>query len=233
MKRLFVLFAVILLSTVLFADENVPPHSVKVTGTADVNVTPDRAVVRIGVEKQSSSATAAKKAADAAAREVLSVLHDSGIADKDVKTDWLSLAPQYDWRNGRITSFSAEQSLTVTVRELSKLDSLLDALIKAGGNRINSVQFETSDLRKYRDQAREMAVTAAREKAEALAKALGQSIGKAISLEEIPQSTNPYYGGYLSNSVVELDKQRTQVGPAIAAGERKVTASVTIWFELQ
>jgi uncharacterized protein YggE len=200
-----------------------------------VNVIPDQVTFHIGIEKQNTNATTAKKAADDGAREILSVLRSNGVQEKDVKTDWLSLNPNYDVRNGKMYSFTAEQSLTVTVHDISKLDGLLDALIKAGGNRISSIRFETSEMRKYRDQARQLAVTAAREKAEALAKALGQSIGKAISVEEEPQTINPYgyFYGYMSNTSVEsASSTRAPSVPATAAGERKVTASVTVWFEL-
>lgn len=232
MKRCCLLFVLVLSSSLLIAENDAPPKAVKVTGTADIKVIPDRATISIGVEKQSSSAVAAKRAADNATRELLAVLRNSGIDGKDIKTEWLSLTPDYDWRNNRISGFTASQSLTVTLLDLSKLDGLLDALVKAGGNRISSVEFETSETRKYRDQARELAVTAAREKAEALAKALGQSIGKAISVEEVAQPQYPYpYGGVTANVSLELDKART--GPATATGERKVTASVTVWFELQ
>ncbi len=182
MRRLLIVAVIVSVATFALADDHLSPKVVKVTGTSDVKVMPDRAVIDIGVEKQNVSANLAKKAADAASREILTVLRGSGIDEKDIQTTFLSLAPQYDYRNGRVTYFVAEQNLTVTVRDLSKVDALLESLVKAGGNRISSIQYETSDLRKYRDQAREMAVKAAREKAEALAKALGQSIGKAYSI---------------------------------------------------
>ena len=234
MKSLLILFALIFPCTFCTADEKVPPKAIEVTGTSDVNVVPDKAIIDIGVEKQNPSAAAAKKAADSSARELLAALRANGIDDKDVTTNWLSLSPQYDWHSGKMTYFIADQSLTVTVHDLSKLDNLLDLLIKAGGNRINSIQFETSDIRKYRDQARELAVGAAREKAEALAKALGQSIGKAIAVEEVPQATGLYgYNGLLANTTLEVSDNKARSGPAIAAGQRKVTASVTVWFELQ
>ena len=232
MKRYAFLLLILLMSTLAFADDN-PPRVVKVVGTSDVKVVPDRAVIEIGVEKQNISAAYAKKSADAASREVLTALSQNGVDEKDIQTAYLSLQPQYDWKSGRVTYFVAEQSLTVTVRDLSKLDTLLEALVKAGGNRIGSVRYETSESRKYRDQAREMAVKAAREKAEDLAKALGQSIGKAYSIEEVPQSSSPYsFYAYAANSSVETASP-TRSAPTTAPGQLKMTASVTVWFELQ
>ena len=132
----------------------------------------------------------------------------------------------------RISYFAAEQTMTITVRDISKLDALVESLVKAGGNRIESIQYETSDLRKYRDQARDLAVKAAREKAQALAAALGQEIGKAQSIEEVPESTNQGYG-FLANTSFESRVARAKpVGPSTAAGQNTISASVIVSFEL-
>jgi len=230
MKR-FLLFAIVAVAPALsFAQDRVLPRVVKVTGTSDVKVNPDKAIIDVGISRQNISASAAKKAADADARQILSVLHNIKIDEEDIQTTYLSLQPEFDYRNGRVTYFLAEQSLTVTLRDLSKLDLLLEALIKAGGNRINSLRYETSELRTYRDEARELAIRAAREKAEALAKALGQSIGKAYSIEESPQY-QAYNYGYLANSTAEAGVP-AKSSPATAPGQRTVSASVTVCFDL-
>lgn len=226
MRRFLVVMTAILIAMAAFAENQMPPRVVKVTGTSDVKVAPDRAVINIGVEKQNVSASAAKKAADAAARDVLAALRENHIDNKDIQTAFLYLQPQYDYKSGRIIYFVAAQDLTVTVRDLSKLDEVLESLTNAGGNRISGIQYETSELRKYRDEARDLAIRAAREKAEALAKGLGQSIGKAYSIEEVQQSNNPYMYGLMSNATVEKS------GPSTAAGQKTVTASVTVSFEL-
>jgi len=222
----------LLLVGLAVAEDRLPPRVVRVVGTSEVNVVPDRAVIELGVEKQNASASIAKQSADASARKILAALRASGIDEKDVRTTFLSLRPQFDYRKGmRISYFVAEQSLSVTVRELSKLDTLLESLIKAGGNRIDSIQYETSNLRKYRDEARDLAVKAAREKAQALAKALGQEIGKAYSIEEVPESAYQYSGGFLSN--VALEKSVAgKTGPTTAAGQNKVSASIIVAFDL-
>ena len=123
--------------------------------------------------------------------------------------------------------------MTITVRDLTKLDTLLEALVKAGGNRIDSIGYETSDLRKYRDQARDMAVKAAHEKAGALAKALGQDIGKAQSIEEVSES------GYQSPRQIQnalfanaRSENVLMEAPSIAVGQKSISASVMVSFDL-
>jgi uncharacterized protein YggE len=232
MKLLKIALALCVLTGLAVAEDKLPARFVRVVGTAEVKVVPDRAVIEVGVERQDPSASAAKHAEDAAARRILATLRGNGIDGKDIQTTFLSLQPQSRYvKKVRISYFVAQQTLTIMVRDLAKLDELLEALVKAGGNRIDSIGYETSDLRKYRDQARDLAVKAAREKAEALAKALGQEIGKAQSIEEVAESE--YSRGRTSNVIdyfAVADKARA--GPSIAVGQKTVSASVTVQFEL-
>jgi uncharacterized protein YggE len=203
-----------------------------VTGTSEVKVAPDRAVIEIGVEKRDPSASAAKHAEDAAARQILAALRAHGIDDKDIQTTYLWLQQQSSYvKKERVYFFVASQTLTVTVRDISRLDALLEALVQAGGNQINSIVYETSELRKYRDQARDLAVKAAREKAQALARALGQDVGRAQIIEEIPETEYRFSAGLLANTSTESDS-RARGGPSLAPGQTNITASVTVSFEL-
>ncbi len=208
------------------------PKIVKTTGTAELKVTPDQALIQLGVERQSATAKNAKAGVASASRKILEALKDLNIEDKDIQTAYLSLEPMIDYRKGlRITNFTADQSLSVTIRDLSKLDIVMDAVISAGANRIGGIEYQSSDLRKYRDQARDAAAHAAREKAEALAKALGNQIGKTYSVEEVPQAEGyyAYSGGLTANSSMELARSRA---PSTAPGELTVKASVVVSFDL-
>ena len=229
--RLKIAVAFCVFAGLAMAEDRLPSKVIRVVGTAEVKVVPDRAVIDIGVEKQDPSASVAKHAEDAAARRILVALRTFGIDEKDVQTTYLSLQPQSYTRKGvRISYFVAAQTMTITVRDLSKLDTLLETLIKAGGNRIDSISYETSDLRKYRDQARGEAVKAAREKAGALATALGQDIGKAQSIEEVPDYS--FSAGLQANTNFEAFSRDKAAAPTIAAGQKTISASVTVSFEL-
>lgn len=208
------------------------PKIVKTTGTAELKVTPDQATIQLGVERQSATAKYAKAEVASTSRKILAALKELNIEDKDIQTAYLYLEPMIDYRKGlRITTFTAEQSLSITVRDLSKLDAVMDAVISAGANRIGGIEYQSSDLRRYRDQARDAAAVAAREKAEALAKALGNQIGKAYSIEEVPQPEG-YYGavaGLMANR--SMDESRSR-GPSTAPGQLTVKTSVVVSFDL-
>lgn len=232
MKLAKIALLVTLLAGLAAAEEKAPSRFVRVTGTSEVKVVPDRAVIEIGVEKQAPNASVAKHAEDAAARQILAALRAHGIDDKDIQTTYLWLQQRSSYiKKERVYFFVASQTLTVTVRDISQLDALLEALVQAGGNQIDSIAYETSELRKYRDQARELAVKAAREKAQALARALGQDVGRAQTIEEIPETQYPYSAGLLANSSAEDGRTRGG-GPSLAPGQKTITASVTVSFEL-
>jgi len=209
------------------------PKIIKMTGTAELKVTPDKASIQLGVEHQSATAKEAKAAVASTSRKILAALKELNIDDKDIQTAYLYLEPMIDYRKGvRITNFTAEQTLSITIRDLSKLDAVMDAGISAGANRIGGIEYQSSDLRKYKDQARDAAAHAAREKAEGLAKALGNQIGKTYSVQETPE-VEGYYGlsgGLAANTDVD-NKTRSQA-PSTAPGELTVKASVVVSFDL-
>ena len=230
MKSLTVAFVLVLFAGLTVAEENLPARVVRVIGTGEVKVAPDRAVIEVGVEKQDVSAKTAKQLADQAARNILASVRENGVDEKDVQTVAFSLRPQYDYhKGGRLTGFVAHQTLSITVRDLSKLDSLLESLIQAGGNQISSLDYETTELRKYRDQARDLAVKAAREKAESLATSLGQGIGKAFSIEEVPESA--YQSSAMPNASTEVNLMPRK-SPSTAPGQNTISATVVVSFEL-
>jgi len=73
-------------------------------------------------------------------------------------------------------------------------------------------------------------VKAAREKAEALAKAVGQDIGKAQTIEEGADSE--YTRGIFANAGLSFEVRDKSVSPSLAAGQKTISASVTVSFEL-
>jgi uncharacterized protein len=208
-----------------------PPKVVKTTGTAEIKVTPDRAVIRVGVERQSATAKGAKVAVDNTSRKILAALKAASIADKDIQTAYLDLQPtSYYEKRVRINNFTATQSLTVTIGDLSHLDDVMDAVMSAGANRIDGIEYQSSELRKYRNQARDEATKAAKEKAVALAQALGNQVGKTYSIEEVQR-----WDGYskMGGLTANVSKERTGgSAPSTAPGQLIVTASVIVSFDL-
>ena len=147
---------------------------------------PDMALIRIGVTSQGKNARAAS---DANAREMTVVLtiKETGVADKDIQTTSLSLQPQYDPNKtgaARLIGFAANNQVTVKIRDIGQLPTILDRAISAGANEMSGIEFVVSEQSKLLDKARTEAIEDARRKAELYATAAGMKVGRVMSISE-------------------------------------------------
>jgi uncharacterized protein YggE len=174
----------------------IPPPMVSVTGEATVSVPPDLAQVDGGVSSDAKTAREAFEANNAAMGKMLLALRGAGIEEKDIQTSRLSLQPQNALsRSGPspIVAYRASNRVTVRVREVAKLASVIDTLVGAGANDIGGIGFSVSNASKLLDEARERAVADARRKAEIYAKAAGVTLGAPVSIaEESSPGPMPY-----------------------------------------
>jgi hypothetical protein len=199
-----------------------PSRSVQVSGVAVVNVTPDRALVKLGVQSNGKSAKEAQAKNSATINQVVKALKSLGIESKDIATDWYTIEPLYeDYDSLRIKGYRIYNIVEITMRDAGKSNDAIVAAFQAGANQVVDVQFYTSELRKYRDQARELAMKAAREKADALSNAAGSGVSCILTIAENTQS-NFYNGGwwwYGYNSNQNLMTQNVVQNMAPTGGE--------------
>ena len=146
------------------------PHIVT-SGTASVDAVPDVATLAIEVNVAAKDAASAKKQADDRVAQYLSFLEQNGVAKKDISSANLRTQPDYDYQNGKsiLKGYRAVRSVEVTVRQLDKLNSLLDGALKAGLNEIRSVSLGVAQPEKYKDEARKAAIDDAMHQAQQLA----------------------------------------------------------------
>jgi uncharacterized protein YggE len=169
-------------------------RTVQVTGSALINVTPDRALIQLGVQSNGVTIDLVEAANTMAIQNVIRALKSQGIDPKDITTDFYMIEPVYeDYDSLYIKGYRINNTVAVTVRDVKKTSVILGAALKAGANQVINVEFYTSELRKYRDQARELAMTAAKEKAQALANAAG---AKADCVLNINENSWSYYNGW-------------------------------------
>ena len=219
-RILFVFFA----ATVALGPARAVEKLVTVTGEATVAIAPDAAVIRIGVTSQEKTA---REASDANAKQmtaVLAAIKDTGIAERDIQTSRLSLQPQYDPNKGgnaRLTGFQANNQVTVRIRDIDKLATVLDRAIASGANEMSGIEFVVSEQSKVLDQARDDAIADARRKAELYAKAAGAKLGSVVSISEEGPAPQPH----------PIQAMRAGAVP-IAPGEQTLRSIVTVSFEL-
>lgn len=214
--------SVLLAATLMLTPAHAMEKLVTVTGEATVAVAPDAAVIRIGVTSQDKTAREASEANAKQMTAVLAAIKDTGIADRDIQTSRLSLQPQYDANksgNARLTGFQASNQVTVRIRDIDKLATVLDRAIASGANEMSGIEFVISEQSKMLDQARDDAIADARRKAELYAKAAAARIGNVVSISEEGPAPRP------------MQAMRAGAVP-IAPGEQTLRAIVTVSYEL-
>jgi uncharacterized protein len=208
----------------IHADAGDPaPGTLSVLGTGSVTTIPDTARVSAGVTTQAPNASDAIGANADAMSKVIAALKRSGVASKDLQTEFVSVNPRYDDNGQAIVGYSASNSVSAVVRELSKVGDVIDAAVAAGANNVNGPSLARDDQDKLYRDALEAAVANARQKATALADAAGVALGKIRSLSESPQSVGPVMFGALA---------ARETATPIEPGTAEITASVRIVFAI-
>jgi hypothetical protein len=192
-------------------------RSIQVSGTAVVNVTPDRVLIQLGVQSNATTPQKVENVNSTTINRVIQALKAQGIEDKDIVTDWYVIDPIYeDYSSLYIKGYRINNIVAITLRDISKVNKVIIAALNAGANQVVNVEFYLSNLRKYRDQARKMAMKAAQEKAQDLASAAGAETGCVMNINE--NSWSHYNGGWYSQNR-DLWTQNTMQNIAPAGGE--------------
>ncbi|MCX6036770.1 MAG: SIMPL domain-containing protein [Chloroflexi bacterium] len=206
-----------------------PQRTITVTGTGLVTLTPDIAYIYIGVQSQDASASVATTDNNTRAQAVIDAIQAAGVADKDILTTNFSIYPQQQYDdNGNITGilYMVENTVYVTVRDLTKLGDLLDTSVRAGANSINSISFDLADKTAALSQARSAAVAEARKQADELTGATGVSLGDVQTIS--------YYD---STPPITIQGSRAAMGGGdsvpVQAGSMQITTTVTIVYEIK
>ena len=192
-------------------------RSIQVSGTAVVNVTPDRVLIQLGVQSNATTPQKVETVNSTTINRVIQALKAQGIEEKEIVTDWYVIEPIYeDYSSLYIKGYRINNIVGITLRDISKVNKVIIAALNAGANQVVNVEFYLSNLRKYRDQAREMAMIAAQEKAQDLASAAGAETGCVMSINE--NSWSYYNGGWYSQNR-DLWTQNTMQSIAPSGGE--------------
>lgn len=197
---------------------------ISVVGIGEVAAAPDMAVISLGVTHQAKTAGAAMDQVNASARALLDALTGLDVAARDVQTDQLSVSPVWNNSNTaprRIDGYVAQNSVSVRVRDLSRLGTILDAALDAGSNDFNGLRFTMQDASGFESKARKAAVKDAIARATELAEAAGVTLGPLVTMSE--------QGGRMQPVMMAAARSEDM---AFASGEVSIRASVAMTFDL-
>ncbi|MGB5530974.1 MAG: SIMPL domain-containing protein [Ignavibacteriaceae bacterium] len=217
-------------------------------GEAVVKVQPDEIIITFGIETWDKNIMVAKQENNDIMKKAIVVIKEAGIQDKEIQTDYLSIEPRYDdnYEKKNFIGYFVRNTFVVTLAEPDKVEELVTGVLQSGVNYIHNINFQTTEFKKYREQARELALNAAKEKAEKMAGALGQRIGDPIQINEGYGGSNWWYysswngwgyGGrsnYMSQNVMQnIESGTGEISETIALGKISIKANVTVTFELK
>ena len=160
-----VLILALLVAGISQAQEPKPQvPQISVTGEGKVKVTPDQAVVTVGFQNSGKDAKEVKTLNDEVVDKVIKFLKKSGIPSTDYKTNNVSLNKSYDYEKKKYT-FMANQTLSITLKDLSKYDEIMMGLNDAGVNTIQGVEFKSSKMEEIEREARKKTMNNDKQKA--------------------------------------------------------------------
>lgn len=203
---------------------------ISVTAEGEATVAPDMAVASFAVSGDGRDLGATRDDVNRRASAVLARLRELGIADGDLNAPDVNVQPQYDYRKGqKLIGYRVSRQMTAKVRSLDTLGEVLDGLVAAGANEVHGAQMTASDPSAAEHAALEVAVRAARAKADVLASAAGVTLGAVSRIEEeVGGGVGPLPRFRAMAASADMAEAPTEV----AAGDLTVTRRIRAWFDL-
>lgn len=196
-----------------------------VIGEGRVTVAPDLANVSAGVSTTGSTVKEVQDKMNATINKVSAAIKALGIDAKDIQTSNYNVNPTYG-ESQRITGYSASTNLTIKVREIDKVNSVIDAATEAGATNVSSLGFETSETAVFEEKARKEAIDNAKKKAEVAAKAAGFRLGSIINYQENT-------GGFPQPLAFESAGRGGDLKTNVEPGTNEIVITVTLSYEIK
>lgn len=226
-------------------------NTISFSGEGKIFAKPDIAAVSFSILTEAKTSKEAQDSNSEKSKKIVNFLKDQNIDEKDIKTISYNIYPQYSYtypcslddslnRTGvpaypclekiqRISGYQVNQSFEVKIRDLEKVSAILDGLVTAGANQVNQLGFKIDNEEKLKDEARELAIKDAKEKAARLRKQLGIRLGKIVNYSE--------GGGYppiYFTAEAKLDGRGGDIsGPSVPTGENEIVVNVTITYQIK
>ena len=219
---------------------------IQATGVGVVTVKPDIATMSLGVETIAATVTEARNEAAVAMDAMLAALRELNVADDDLATTFFSIQPEYTFdqvtetlangeritrRERRLVGYRVTNTLSVTIRDLDNVGTIIDATVDAGGDatRLNSISFTVDDGMALEVEARTLALQDAVAKADLYASETGVSRGTLISIVE---TSGNQFANQARTESASLAFDGAAPPTQILAGEFEVRVSVRAVFAI-
>jgi uncharacterized protein len=207
-------------------------RTLSAAGQGTVKASPDIAYVTLGVITENTNAKTTQQSNAAAMDKITAAVKAAGIKSEDIKTVNYSIYPKYDYQKdtgeSKITGYTVNNSIQVTVRDITKAGNIIDLAAQNGANTSSQISFGLSNYEKYYNEALKLAVETAKNRAATMADALGLKLGSPASVTENGgYAPPPIHYGFNGG----IAKAEDSVATPISAGSLEIQASVGLTYE--
>lgn len=227
------LLALLPLAAPVSAQDRPPVRTISIIGTGEVKAKPDIGIVTVGVIKRADTAAEALKQNNDAMTDIIALLQQAGVDAKDIQTTNFSVNPAYHYDNSnqqppRIIGYDVSNQVTIIVRKLDAMGTILDSAVGRGSNQIHGIAFSIDDPRPLEDEARRRALVDAQRKARLYTEGAGITLGPIMSIFENPPSPPIPLS-------VKAQRMEAAVDSAVpvAQGEQVVTVQISMSWEIR
>lgn len=230
MKKLFALFTVLIL--MLTAAAVSAETKITVSGTGEVRVSADTAVISLGVSARDKDVLQAQQRVNETISAIRKAMTGEGIKEENINTEYINIYAIYDYKNDQeqLAAYEASSTLAIRVTDMESVGSLIDAAFASGANTLNGISFSASDTTDAKSEALQKATEDAQNKAGILAEAAGVKI---TGIESISEGSLYSYENSIGNSFTkgrEVEEAAADAGTVVQAAKLVVSATVSITF---
>jgi uncharacterized protein YggE len=231
MKKLILLLMLATSMHVMSREQNKLVPQISISGEGKIKVTPDIAVIQLGVQNNGKDAKEVKTLNDITIDKVIKYIKKFNIPTSDYQTAQMSLYKNYDYEKKKY-SYQANQTISVTLKDISKYDAFMMDVMETGINVINGVEFKSSKMETYETEARKKAILNAKKKADDYVSVLpGQKVGKAILISDNSYTNYPQPVFMAKGIMAEADAAMPR--QTLAVGEIEIVSTVNVSFVLE
>jgi uncharacterized protein YggE len=208
-------------------------RTLKVTGTGTIYLVPDIAYVTIGVHTENKNVEEAVATNNTNTQKVKDAVLKSGVEEKDIQTQNFSIYQnqKYDASNQPTDLvYAVDNNLYVTLRDITKIGTLLGDVVRAGANSINGISFDVADKSKALSDASKLALQNGQKQAGDLATAEGVTLGNIQSTVILPVGYSGPIAQGMGGGGAALP---AAVNVPISTGQIVVTSQIELVFEVK
>ncbi len=230
--------------------------TINVSGDAHLFAAPDIAVMDFSVKSEAKTVADAVKDNTLKMNAITQAVKTLAVDAKDLQTTNYNISPRYEYvkvlmpntpnssaentqrteyeyiPNGKqvLAGYEVTSTLTIKMRDLSKIGDIIQAATDAGANEAGSLQFTIENPDTLQEQARKEAIDKAKTQAQILASQLAVKLVRIVNFSDNGQ---PVIYRNSAKSTMNYAAESAVPAPAIEAGQNEITSSVNITYEIQ